>query len=71
MASNRRKDIARLLRRSVADYDKHVDFVEYQPGYGSAVDRARRLESAARADGEDGRNPTTGVHRLTESVRIG
>lgn len=66
-----RKDIARLLRKYVVDYDKRVDFAAYEPGYGSAVDRARRLDSAARDDGEDGRNPTTGVHRLTESVRIG
>jgi len=66
-----RKDVARLLRKHVDDYDKHVDFAAYQPGYGSAVERAKRLESAARSDGEDGRNPTTGVHRLTESVRVG
>lgn len=66
-----RRDIARLLRKHVSGYDKRVDFVEYQPGYGAAADRARRLESEARAAGEDGRNPTTGVHRLTESVRVG
>lgn len=66
-----RKDVARLLRKHVSAYDKHIEFVDYQPGYGAAVGRATRLEAAARRDGEDGRNPTTGVHRLTESVRIG
>lgn len=66
-----RKDVARLLRRHVDDYDKRVDFATYQPGYGAAVERAKRLESKARVDDENGRNPTTGVHRLTESVRVG
>jgi RloB-like protein len=66
-----RKDVARLLRRHVDAYDKHIAFVIYQPGYDSALARAKRLDAAARVDGEDGRNPTTGVHRLTESIRIG
>jgi hypothetical protein len=66
-----RKDVSRLLRKQLGAYDKRVDFVAYQPGYAAAVERAKRLEFAARLDGEEGRNPTTGVHRLTESVRIG
>lgn len=66
-----RKDVARLLRKHVRDYDKQVTFSDYQPGYTSAVERAQRLEAAARADEEDGRNPSSGVHRLTESVLRG
>jgi hypothetical protein len=66
-----RKDVGRLLRKHVSEYDKRVDFGDYLPGYGAAVERARRLAAAARDDEEDGRNPTTGVHRLTESVRVG
>ena len=66
-----RKDLLRLLRGHVSDYDKRIDFADYQPGYVSALERAKRLDAGARADGEDRRNPTTGVYRLTESVRIG
>lgn len=66
-----REDIADKLKKHVSRYDKHIDFAQYQPGYDSAVERARRLDSDARAAGEDGRNPTTGVYRLTESVRAG
>jgi hypothetical protein len=36
-----------------------------------AKDARLEAERRARDDEEDGRNPTTGVHRLTESVRVG
>jgi RloB-like protein len=66
-----RKDLARLLRKHVHAYDKHIDFGDYEHGYDSAVARAKRLDTTAQTDGEDRRNPTTGVHRLTESIRVG
>jgi len=33
-----------------------------------ATRRARRLDEDAAEEGEPGRNPTTGVHRLTVSI---
>ena len=65
-----RKAIANLLKKHVKDYDKHVDYEgDYQDGYATAVARAKRLDEQAAADGEPGRNPTTGAYRLTESIR--
>lgn len=64
-----RKDMLRLLKKHIRGYDKHVDFDAYHSGYEAAVARAKRLDADARADDDDGRNPTTGVHRLTESIR--
>lgn len=65
-----RKEVARMLRKHVASYDKRVEFAVYRQGYAAAVTRAQRLERDAAADGEDGRNPSTGVHRLAEAVRL-
>jgi len=64
-----RDDLRRMLKQHVADYDKHVNFDNYSPGYEDAVRRAQRLEEDAIADGEDGRNPSTGVWRLTMSIQ--
>ncbi|MCX4248033.1 RloB family protein [Paraliomyxa miuraensis] len=66
-----RWDVVRMLKKFVPGYDKHVDFDVYASGYEAAVVRARRLDEAARTDGEEDRNPTTGVHRMTESIREG
>lgn len=60
--------IYELLREHVPDYDKGVDFPKYAVGYGEAVIRARRMDDAAHQVNESGRNPTTGVYRLTESI---
>ena len=48
--------------------DKHLDFDKLIPGYADAVARAERLDREASAAGEDGRNPTTGVFRLTAAI---
>jgi hypothetical protein len=64
-----RHDLQRMLKQHVAAYDKHVKFSDYAAGYADAVRRASRLDSDAGAVNEQGRNPTTGVWRLTQSIR--
>jgi hypothetical protein len=61
-----------LLSQKVPGYSKHVNFqATFASGYESAVQRARRLDEAAERDNDAGRNPTTGVWLLTESIRQG
>jgi RloB-like protein len=64
-----RAKIHRMLRSHVPAYDKHVDYSAYEPRYADAVKRAQRLDKLADRDGEPGRNPTTGVYKLTEQIR--
>ncbi len=63
------KDMLRLLRKHLPEYDKRVRFADYERGYESAAHRAKSLDATARADGEQGRNPTSDVFRLAESIR--
>lgn len=64
-----RRDVARLLKQLLPNYDKRVIFEHFVHGYEDAVKRARRLDEMAEQEGDRGRNPTTGVWRLTESIR--
>jgi hypothetical protein len=64
-----RHTLVEMLKSFVADYDKNVKYESYSAGYLSAVRRANRLDEAAESDGEPGRNPSTGVYRLTEQIR--
>lgn len=64
-----RDDVQRLLASLLPGYQKAVDFTKLQAGYSDAVARAERLDRGAAAMDEAGRNPTTGVYRLTESIR--
>jgi hypothetical protein len=64
-----RNKIKMLLKSHVFDYDKHVEFARYATGYLQAVIRAKRMDQSAEVDGESGRNPTTGVYKLTELIR--
>jgi hypothetical protein len=64
-----RHALQRMMKRHIANYDKHVDYTDYAEGYDVAVRRASRLDADAEADMDAGRNPTTGVWRLTESIR--
>ena len=59
------------LRRHLSGYDKGLDFPKLHPGYGNAVRRAQALDVEAQRRDEPDRNPTTGVYRLTESIREG
>lgn len=64
-----RDRIAEMLRVHLPRYDKHVNYRDFAAGYSDAVNRARQLDALARQVDEPGRNPTTGVYRLTESIR--
>ena len=64
-----RDKVRAMLAEFVPGYDKHVAFAEYFPGYDAAVRRAQQLDRAATQDGEEGRNPSTGVYRLTALIR--
>jgi hypothetical protein len=60
--------IQQMLSKHVPGYDKGVEFTMYWKGYRQAVERAKRLDEAALSCGESGRNPTTGVYRLTKDI---
>lgn len=66
-----RRDARNRLKRHLPDYEKALPFERLKPGYLEAVTRAHELERRCEADGEPGRNPSTGVHRLTEQIRRG
>jgi hypothetical protein len=63
-----RHDLQRMMKQHVPDYEKHVEFSDYAAGYDAAVRRASRLDADAAANNEEGRNPTTGIWRLTSSI---
>lgn len=64
-----RHDLQSMLTEHLPDYKKRVNFSLVSQGYDAAVKRAKRLENAADSADESGRNPTTGVWRLTEGIR--
>jgi hypothetical protein len=64
-----RSSIRRLLTKEVGTYGKSVDFTLYQPGYTTAVKRARSLGSHSPSECKPGPNPSTEVCELTESIR--
>ncbi len=64
-----RHDLQSMLSENLPDYHKRASYALVSPGYDAAVVRAKRLDAAASAASESGRNPTTGVWRLTESIR--
>lgn len=66
--SRHRDEVQRLLERHLPNYDKHLDFNLVASLVPDAERRARRLDADAEEEGEAGRNPTTGMHRLTESI---
>lgn len=63
-----RDHLTRMLRGFLPSYSKRVDFDDFEHGRLDATGRARRLDAQAEVMGEPGRNPTTGVYRLTESI---
>jgi hypothetical protein len=64
-----RETVRKKLKEHVPDYEKHVDYATYADGYAPAVRRARKLDDEAERAGEPHRNPSTGLHRLTELIR--
>lgn len=63
--------LAKLLRKRIPQYDKHVDFQDYEAGLAIAMQRAKQLDKDAASAGEPGRNPTTGVYRLITEIQKG
>jgi hypothetical protein len=64
-----RARIRDMLRKHVPEYDKHAEYATYSAGYQQAATRAKRMDESAAKDGDSGRNPTTGVYKLTEIIR--
>lgn len=66
------RDKARAaLQRHLPRYDKSLDFAKMHPHYDEAVQRAKALDREAAVHKGPGRNPTTGVYQVTESIRLG
>jgi hypothetical protein len=60
------------LQRHLPAYsknNKHIDITTFKSAYQVARDRAQRLEENASEADDEGRNPTTGFWKLTESIR--
>lgn len=66
-----RDRVRTTLQRHLPGYDKLLDFGKMHPAYAEAVRRATSLDTQADAHGESGRNPTTGVYRLTAVILSG
>ena len=64
-----RDRITKLLTSHVQGYDKSIDYAVYSSGLQDAELRAARLGRAAEEAGDPIRNPTTGVYRLTATMR--
>ena len=65
-----RDKLRAALKGYLPQYDKELDFAKVHPGYQEAVKRAAHLDDLATQNGDVGRNPTTGVYRLTETIRL-
>jgi len=63
------KELPALLSRHIGPYDKRVRIELLWPRYEDAKRRAERLDRDANEAAEPQRNPTTGVYRLTETIR--
>lgn len=59
------------LQEHLPGYDKSPEFTKMHAGYADATRRARALDDEAAQHADPGRNPTTDVYRLTESIRAG
>jgi len=66
-----RQNVQRKLRRHLPGYDKDLPFERLHPAYEQAVERAQELERRCETAGKRGDNPSTGVHALTERIRLG
>jgi len=64
-----RSKLRTALQQHLPGYDKELAFTKVHAGYVAAVQRAQYLDDAAIQVDRPGRNPTTGVYRLTEVIR--
>ncbi len=68
-AETHRRDVRAALKKHLTGYDKKLDFKKVHPTYEEAKTRAEALDKEAEQSGKPGRNPTTGVFRLTERIK--
>jgi hypothetical protein len=63
-----RDKIAEMLTEFIPGYDKAIDFAKSKlaDGYDAAVQRAKRIRASMKLTGDEMRNPSTDVYRLTE-----
>ena len=66
-----RHKLQKLMKKHISDYDKRVDYADYEKCYLDAVRRASKLAEQAQLVGDPLYNPSTGVYRLTELIRGG
>ena len=64
-----RHKLQKSMGKHIAEYDKRVDYSDYETGYPDAVRRAKKLLEQAERVGDPIYNPSTGVFRLTELIR--
>ena len=66
----RREVLRSLVRKHLPDYVKDVPCDKLRPLYDQALSRASKLETwHLEQSSEEHRNPSTGVHKLTEQIR--
>jgi hypothetical protein len=64
-----RERLRTKLTKHLPKYEKHLPFDKLETSYENAVKRARKLDQACESLGEPGKNPSTGVYKLTERLR--
>lgn len=64
-----RHELQSMMKQHIPNYDKHVNFDDYRDSFLVAEQRAERLAKQATQVGDHLYNPTTGVWRLTKSIR--
>lgn len=64
-----RGKLASALRKHLPGYEKRLPYEKLKEQYPVALARARKLDAEASRLSSPGRNPTTGVHVLTEEIR--
>lgn len=63
-----RQQVRVSLKVHLPNYDKELDFALMVPRYAAAVSRAQALDHEAQVHNEPGRNPSSGVYRLTQAI---
>lgn len=66
-----RKRLRGMLKRHLPGYDKALPYESLRPGYAQAIQRATDLDRRREEANDVGGNPSTGVYRLTEKIRLG
>jgi hypothetical protein len=62
-----RQQVRTTLKTYLPEYEKELKFATLYPLYPDAVRRSQDLDREADTHGEPGRNPSSGVYRLTQT----